>query len=538
MPSPKTRRRTSKPASSAPADDGSPYYFDVQAADDACAFFANFLVHSKGEHAGKPFELSDWQRDRIIRPLFGWKRKKDGLRRYRKLYLEVPRKNGKSTLAAGLALFLLLADKEPGAEVYGAAADKDQAKLVFTEARRMAESSADLSEVVECYRDTIVVPSTNSKYQALSSDVPTKHGLNPSAVIFDELHVQPNRDLYEVLTTAMGSRRQPLLVMITTAGHDRHSLCWEMHEYAQKVLAGVVPDEEFLAVIYAADEKDDWTDPAVWAKANPGFGVSVKPDYMASACREAKELPRAENAFRQLHLDQWTEQAVRWLPMAKWDECKTPLPDLAGRRCFAGLDLSSNTDLTALVLLFPPAEADEPWWILPHFWVPAENARGRERRDRVPYTVWAREGHLLTTEGDVVDYDAIDLKLTELAGVYQISEVAFDPWGSTALVTRLQGEGFNVVAFRQGFASMSPAAKELEKLLLEGRLAHGGHPVLRWCASNVAVETDPAGNIKPSKKKSTERIDGIVALVMAVGRATANPDGGASVYEERGLTVI
>lgn len=494
-----------------PADD---FYFDEAAADRAVSFFELCLTHTKGEWAGQPLKLSDWQAEKIIRPLFGWKRA-DGTRRYRTAYIQIPRKAGKSTLSAGIALYLLFADKEPGAEIYSAAADREQAAIVFDMAKGMVEASEPLRRRSQSYRRAMIVPSLAAGYRVLSADANTKHGLSAHGIIFDELHAQPNRELWDVLTTSTGARRQPLTVAITTAGYDRHSICYELYTHACKVRDGLVNDPYFLPVIYEAEAGDDWKEPATWYKAHPGLGVSVKEEYFAAECAKAQAMPGYENTFRQLLLNQWTEQATRWIGMAAWDACARPMPDLTGRDCFAALDLSSTTDVSALVLAFP---VDGVLHLLPFFWVPEEGIRKRVERDRVPYDLWIKEGLIEATPGRVIDYDVIRRRINELAETYHIREIAVDRWNATQLSTQLEADGFEMIGFGQGFASMAGPTKELEKRILEGTLNHGGNPVMRWMASNIATEQDAAGNLKPSKKKSTERIDGVVATIMALGR--------------------
>lgn len=512
------------------------FWFDDVAANRAVEFFERFLRHVKGKWAGSWFELLPWQRDEIIRPLFGWKRP-DGTRKYRTAYIEIPRKNGKSTLCSGIALYLLFADGEPGAEVYSAAGDRDQAAIVFEAAKEMVLASPALKKRAQVFKRSIVVPATASSYKVLSADAPTKHGLNAHGIVFDELHVQPNRELWDVLTTSTGAREQPLVVAITTAGYDRNSICWEQHEYARKVLDGVIDDPSFFAYIAAADEDDDWRDPRIWAKANPGLGVTVKMEYLEQEARRATEVPAYQNTFRRLHLNQWTQQEKRWLDLATWDATAgLVVPErLKGRKCYAGLDLASTTDIAALVLLFPME--DEVLEVLPFFWIPEENIRERENRDRVPYSTWVRQGLVIPTSGNVIDYGAIRKKINDLGSVYNILEIGHDPWNATQLALDLEGDGFTMIPIRQGFASLSPPTKELLNLVLSKRLRHGGNPVLRWMADSMVVKTDPAGNIKPDKSKSTARIDGIVALIMAIDRAARHQET-KSVYEERGILTL
>ena len=514
------------------------FYFDKKAANRSVRFFELCLTHVKGEKAGEPFKLAKWQKERIIRPIFGWKRA-DGSRKYRIVYVEVPRKNGKSTLASGIALCLLHTDDEPGGEIYSAAGDKEQARIVFGIAKQMSENSEELSERSTIYRDSIIEPSTQSVYRVLSSDVHTKHGLNASGVVFDEFHVQPTRDLWDVLRTSMGSRRQPLIVIITTAGYDMLSVCREMHDYAVKVRDGVVIDESFLPVIYETAEDADWKSPKVWKACNPGYGVSIKKDYLAQECKHAQEVPAYENTFKRLHLDIWTSQDATWLADGVWSACgKRPIleKDLVGRFCYSGLDLATETDLAALVHIFP----DDNWEnfeVLARFWIPEENMKARINKDRVPYDVWQREGWIEATPGNVIDYDYILNTIDEDARQFDLKEIAFDRWGATRIVQDLDAQGLTVLEFGQGYKSLSPPTKELIKLLLSKKIHHGGNPVLKWMAGNVVIETDAAANIKPSKKKSREKIDGIVALLMAMDRALRHEDE-SSVYDERGLNFI
>lgn len=517
---------------------------DERAATGAVRFFERLLKHPKGPLAGQPFLLEPWQRE-IVRELFGRKERGTGRRRYRRAYIEVPRGNGKSTWAAGLALLLLLADSEPSAEIFSVAADRDQARIVFETAQAMVEDSPHLRKLVKTYKHSMVVESSRSSYRVLSAEAYSKHGLNPHGVIFDELHAQPTRELYDVINTAMGKRAQPLMVMITTAGYDRNSICWQQHEYARQVAAGIIDDPTYLARIYAAKAEDDWTSPATWAAANPNWGVSVQPEFIRQEFEVALSTPAYQNTFRRLYLNQWTQQESRWIDMGAWDRCASTgsatgaLPDLRGRVCYAGLDLASTTDIAALALAFPPVEEGEPVHLLAFFWIPEAQMVERERRDRAPYATWVRQGLITATPGNVIDYAFIRAQIGELAALYEVREVAIDPWNSTQLSVQLQEDGLTVVEMRQGFASLSGPSKELLRLVLAGGLAHGGNAVLRWMADNVSVRQDPAGNVKPDKSKSTSRIDGVVASVMAVGRLMLhNPLEGRSVYEERGILSV
>ena len=478
-------------------------HYDKDAADYAVMFIES-LCHTKGTWAGKPFELIDWQ-EQIIRDLFGVL-KPNGYRQFNTAYIEIPKKQGKSELAAAVALLLLCGDGEERAEVYGCAADRNQAKIVFDVAVDMVRFCPALSKrvkILESQKKITYLP-TNSSYQVLSADVANKHGFNTHGVIFDELHTQPNRKLFDVMLQGSGdARMQPLYFLITTAGNDTNSICYEVHQKAIDIAEGRKVDPTFYSVIYGAAEDEDWTDPKVWKKANPSLGITVGIDKVKAACESAQQNPGEENAFRQLRLNQWVKQSVRWMPMDKWDACAFPVSedDLEGRICYGGLDLSSTTDITAFVLVFPPLDEEDKYYILPYFWIPEETLDLRVRRDHVPYDLWERQGTLMTTEGNVVHYGYIEKFIERLGEHFNIREIAFDRWGAVQMVQNLESMGFTVVPFGQGFKDMSPPTKELMKLTLEQKLAHGGHPVLRWMMDNLYIRTDPAGNIRSKPKK-------------------------------------
>jgi len=509
--------------------------FDAEAADRVCKFFEECLTHTKGELAGQPLRLEGWEQA-IVGCVFGWKRP-DGTRRYREVFVFVPRKNGKTTFAAGLVNYMLFCDGEPGAEIYCAAADRDQASLVYGQAKEMVlhEPVLDRIAKIMATSKTVLWEAQNSFYRAISAEANTKHGYNVHAAVIDELHAQPNRELVDVLMTATGSRRQPLVLHITTSDYDRPSICNEKLDYAEKVRDGIFEDPSFLPAIWAASVDDDWTDPAVWAMCNPNLGVSLDEEYLRRECRRAQEVPAFENTFKRLHLNIKTEQAMRWLPMEAWDACACDLDEssLIGKKCYAGLDLSTTTDLTALALYFPDECA-----VLPFFWVPEDSAHERERRDRVPYETWARQGLITLTPGNVVDYGFVIQQFETLAGRFKILETAYDPWNATQTALDLQAKGHTMIEFRQGFVSMNEPSKRLETMIVGHTLRHSGHAVLRWNAANVSVLTDPAGNLKPTKEKSTGKIDGIVALIMALGRSMVTDCKQGSVYDRRGLVVI
>jgi phage terminase large subunit-like protein len=499
--------------------------WDGAEAARAVDFFSQVLTHPDDSHfskAGEPLTLQPWQVD-YIATLFGWKRP-DGSRRYTESFVALPRKNGKSTLAAGIILYSMVADGRTAGQFYTAAETRDQASLIYRMAARMVNQSPMLAKRLKPINSTrtITYQQRGSFIKSIPSEAGPVHGTKPATVIFDEVHTQKNRDLYDALRTGQGATPNPLFISITTAGHDRHSICYELWNTARQVRDGQNPDPSFLPCIYELAESSDWKDETTWAACNPNLGVSISWEFLRGESARAKESPAYENTFRNLYLNQWTEQAVRWLSMEKWEACGSALPDLTGEPCWAGLDLSTTTDLSALALAFP--RDDGGFHLLLRFWVPRENLRKRARRDKVPYDIWEQQGFLKATEGDVVDYDVIRADINALKEAYNIQEIAIDRWNAAQITTQLMGDGFVIEQFGQGYASMSAPAKEFEKLVIEGKLKHGGHPVLRWMAANVAIEQDAAGNIKPSKAKSTERIDGIVASVMAVGRASTNAE--------------
>lgn len=506
--------------------------------------FIESLKHTKGEWRGVNFELLPWQKE-IIEDVFGTL-KKNGYRQYNTAYIEVPKKNGKSELAAAVALKLLCADDEWGAEVYGCAADKEQASIVFDVAKEMVEQNKVLKnkiKIVESKKRLIYKP-TRSFYQVLSSESFTKHGLNVHGVIFDELHAQPNRALYDVMTDGSGdARRQPLFFVITTAGDDpdRTSIGWEVHEYAERVINKVTKDPTFYAKIYGINESDDPWNEKNWYKSNPSLGHTIEIDKVRAAVIKAKESSAKERTFRQLRLNQWVNyKSTDWIPLDIWDNTAGIVDELKlkGQSCYAGLDLSSKTDISSFVLVFPPTEERSKWKILPYFWIPEASLKERIMRDKIDYSQWIREGLINVTPGNVIDYDFIQNYIGKLASQYHIKETAFDPWAAHQLAGKLADEGMIMVETRQGFKTLSPPTKELEKLVRGCELEHGGNKVLRWMIGNVQVKQDENENIRPIKIKGTKRIDGVVALIMALSRAIVYESNKPSVYEERGILKI
>jgi phage terminase large subunit-like protein len=504
----------------------------------AIEFFQRFLTHVKGPLGGQRLILEPWQMA-IIGNLFGWIRP-DGTRRYREGLVYVPRGNGKTTLSAGIPLYVLFCEDERGKEIYASAADREQATILFHVARDMVLAEPELKKRSKVLQKSITRENEGSFFRAISSDANTKHGFNASCVVIDELHAQPDRDLVDVLETSMGKRPQPILLSLTTADFDRpieESICNEKHKYASDVRDGLISDPAFLPAIYEATADDDWKDPAVHLKANPNYGVSVVVDDFERKFKKALSQPSFENTFRRLHLDQKTGQDVRWLSLTEWDACGGALErdSLRGRPCSAGFDLASTSDIAAFVLYFP----EDGGAVLPFFWVPRENAEDRERKSRhATYVSWSRRGLIELTPGNVIDHDFILGRIAELARIYRIRHVGVDPWNARGhVMTTLGSHGLRVLEFQQSFPVLSAPTKKLEVMVLSRRLRHGGNEILRWMASNMAVEEDFAGNVKPSKKKSTEKIDGIVALIMAIAVAELE-EGTGHPYNTRGFYSI
>ncbi|HEM6454139.1 TPA: terminase large subunit [Streptococcus suis] len=512
-------------------------HYDKAKADRAVTFINN-LSHTKGKWAGKRFDLLPWQ-EQIVRDLFGIV-KEDGNRQFLTAYIEIPKKNGKSELAAAIALYLLYADNEASAEVYGAACDRNQASIVFDVAKQMVQMSRPLEKRSKIMGATkrIVNYSNAGFYQVLSAETGTKHGLNVSGLVFDEIHAQPNRHLYDVLTKGSGdAREQPLFFIITTAGTDRNSICYELHTKALDILNGRKKDTSFYPVVYGLSDEDDWNDEENWRRANPSLGHTIGIDRVREAYQQALDNPAEENVFKQLRLNMWTSSSVAWIPEHVYAKGNDPIQydSLKGRSCYAGLDLSSTSDITTFVLVFPPRFEEENYIVLPFFWLPEDTLELRCRRDHVLYDVWECQGYIKTTEGNVVHYGFIEKFIEDLSEIYHIKEIAYDRWNATQMVQNLEGMGLTMVPFGQGYKDMSPPSKELYKLMMEGKIQHGGHPVLKWMGQNVVMRQDPAGNIKPDKEKSVEKIDGIVALIMGLDRCIRHQSDEGSVYDERGI---
>lgn len=500
-------------------------WFDETVAGKAITFIERHCRHVEGGLAGKPFVLEDWEKA-VVANLFGWKRKDSKgrtVRRYRETLLYVPRKNGKTPFGACLLNTVLFGDGEPGAQIYGAAASADQAALLFRQARGMVELNPQLAARAQVYRALKAIVLRNdpaSVYKVISADGNVQHGGNSHLILIDELHAQPDRDLVDVLltSTASANRSQPLIVYITTADYHRPSICNEIYDRACRVRDGVDRDPAFLPVVYEALPDDDWTSPGVWAKANPNLGVSVSLDYLRRECLKAQELPSYENTFRRLHLNMRTQQDVRWLPMGLWDKGSGAVEEenLADRECYVGIDFGWRDDLAALVAVFPPTNDDNVYRVLPRFWLPRDCRRDLRSE---PFHTFVSSGLLSLTDGNATDVEAIYKAVDELSEKYRVREIVLDPSNARKQGQDFEAEGYEVWEFRQTKPNYNEACRLLEVLLKEGQILHGGEPILRWMAGNVAIETDGLGQIMPKKKKSPEKIDGICALLMALSRA-------------------
>ena len=488
--------------------------------------FLELTRHSKGKWAGQPFKSSPWQAF-ITAQAWGWLRE-DGTRRFRIVYEEVPRKNGKSTRAAALGLLLMLGDGEPGAEVYSAATKRDQAKIVWAEARRMVRKSPALSKRLGHNNISIFDTRTDSFFQPLGADADTLDGLNIHGGVVDELHAHKTRDMVDVLDTATGAREQPLIYYITTAGYDRASVCWEYHEYAEQVVRGILKDDEWLVYNATIDKGDKWDDPETWKKANPNYGVSVNPDDLKRKARKASHTPAAQNAFMRKHLDVWTEQADRWITLDAWDKCRRDYtePELLGLDAYAGLDVSASKDITALALLVP--DDDGVLRTLVRAWVPESRVDARENRYRASYREWVDSGVLLTTPGVVIDHRYILEQVVTDAAQFNLKSLAIDKlFNGHQLSLEMAEEGVNVFYMGQTNVDLAIPMREYEARLLGEKIVHNGNPLLRWAVANVVAREDVRGNLHPDRAQSQGKIDPFMASLFALDRAIRPGDSTA-----------
>lgn len=511
------------------------YYYDKIEAEKAISFIEKFCTHTKGEKAGMPLILEEWQK-KIVADIFGWKNKKTGFRKYRTVFIEVPRKNGKTTLASSIALLMLFMDSERGSEIYCAASDRNQSGILFDIAKQMVLQNPDLEQRGKVFRNSIVNENKGNFFKAISADSNTKHGFSANCVIYDELHTAKSRDLWDTLLTSTGSRRQPLIIAITTSGYDKQSICYEIYEYAKNVRDGIINDDSFYPVIFEADIEDDIQDEETWKKANPNYNISLRKEYMERESQRAIDTPSYMNTFKRLHLNIWTGSHTAWLGTKEWSDCKgaIDLGFLKNKKCWGGLDLASTRDISAFVLLF---KEDDKFILLPHFFIPKDNAQKRYLKDKIDYPTWINQGHIIGTEGDVCDYEFIKHKIMELGELYNIQSVCYDRWNASQLVIQLQDEGLLMDGFGQGYRSMSAPTKEFEKLVLGKQIIHNNNPAMNWMVNNVQIIEDPAGNVKCARNKSKEKIDGVIASIMALGNFMTEEELD-SVYDNRGLLIL
>ena len=488
---------------------------------------------------GQPFVLMDWQH-KVLWDVYGTVNDK-GFRQYRYAYLEIPKKNAKTTLIAAVALYHLVCDSADG-QVYCCAADRSQAGLVYKAAVSMIDQSEDLQSILKVTdsRKEIKNTITGTIMKVLSAEAYTKHGINPTVVIFDELHAQPNRELWDVMTFGAGAaRREPLWWVITTAGDDpdRHSIGWEIHEYAQRLIDGDIEDPTWYSKKYNAPEDADIYDEATWYKANPSLGVSISIEAVRQEALAARNSESSERLFRWLRLNQWISlKRIGWQPLSLWDQTvgQWDLTSLVGKKCYPGVDLSSTTDITGICLVFPPQEGLSDWRTIYEAWIPEDNMKERVRRDHVPYDRWVAQKCLHVTPGNIIDYEFVEARIIALSKQYNFKIYGIDPWNSRMLTQRLQREELEGVEIPQNILHMSPAMNEIERLMKSGAMTHEVNPVARWCWGNVIVAMDGNGNIKPMKNKSIERIDLIVAMINGMALAIIM-EGNTSVYEQRGM---
>jgi phage terminase large subunit-like protein len=507
--------------------------WNADAAKHVINFIEGLCRYTEGQWAGTPFKLLPWQRA-LVGNLYGWMRP-DGSRRYRQAHILIPRKAGKTELAAALALYHLLADDEPTPAVFGIARDRKQAKLCLTRASRMAEAEPLLRQRTETYQHRLIAPQSYGAYSILSADAPAAHGLNTSACIADEIHAMENRrDLWEAVMTSMGARRQPLMVSITTAGVLRESLEHDLFQYAKRICEGTVENPAFLPCLHYADADEPWDEEATWRKANPSLGHTVNPEWYREEAKRAQDQPSYETPFRTYYLCQHVTSAERWIRMSDWDKCEEQIDDakLRGLPCYLGVDLAQTTDLSSITAVWVDGER-----MITRSWnyAPEVGAVTRMRRDGVPYVDWAQRGWLTLTPGDTTDYAFIVKQIETIAKENRVRLIAYDPYNAQNLANDLEGKGLSVVRVPQSFLNLATPTQMWERAVMSRNLSHNGNPVLTWAMANCVVDRDANGNPRPSKKRSVERIDPVVAGIIAIAASLHDEKPSSSIYEERGL---
>ena len=517
------------------------FYFDPYAAQYRIDFY-QFCRHSEGRWANKVFEPEPWQQF-IDWNIYGWKWRKSNKRRFKTVYIEVARKSGKSTKIATDGLFLLGYDGEPGAQIFTAACKRDQARIIHRISTRMVKASPALRKNLGTFKDSVFCESTMGTFIPLGQDSKTEDGWNVQAALVDEYHAHPDSTLYDVLRSGMGSREQPLMLIITTAGFDKTSACYEEREYLVGVLEGTFTDDSYFGIIYTVDDESKWDDETQWPMANPNLNVSVSLDDMRDMCLKAKNSPSKQNEFKTKKLNIWTETLTRWITSEAWDACGAPVDanGLCGRACVGAFDLSSVSDLAAWVLCFPPDVSGDVYKLVFRFFLPQHDLEKHFQSKDVLNQIrnWIRLGFITATPGNSIDYDFIIDQIRADGERFDLKEIPYDPFNATQTVNELMKDGFELTPFRQGYLTMSPAAKMFESAVLDKKIAHGNNPVMKWMVACTDVQSDPAGNIKPVKPdrgKADKRIDGVIAAIMAYSRSVSKEDT-SSVYETRGILV-
>jgi phage terminase large subunit-like protein len=530
-----------------PEPSGRGVKFDPSRVDRVLRAFA-VLQHTQGRWAGRPLKPDPWEIAYILAPTYGWVRKDattgEWVRVIRTQYVELPRKNGKTTLAGAQAMYLTAADREQGAQVVAAAASRDQASFCFDPVKRIAEMSPGLGRHVEVRTRRIIHRPSGSYFTVIASMADLIHGANIHGAVIDELHVHKTRDLVDALETGTGARAQPLAIIITTADDGKPGTIYaEKRDYAEKLARRVLKDPTFYGVIWAADADDDPFAEETWIKANPGYGVSPTKSFMQAEARKAAQSPANRARFLRLHLGIRTKQETRYVDMPVWDRNASIVDEarMVGREAYGGLDLANTSDLCALAWDFPSDDGSHD--VLWRFWLPERGFRRLDESTAGQARVWRDRGLITITPGDVTDYEWIKAQVNRDREAFDVREIAYDPWNASQLVNDLTAAEAPMVKLRQGFVSMSPPTKQLLHLLLEGtaaapRYRHGGNPVMRWMVDNLAVATDPAGNVKPDRARAAEKIDGVVAAIMALDRAINRPEKRVSAYEDSGLKVV
>ena len=508
----------------------SPYHFDKREAEKVVNFFQKFLTHVKG-HVG-PLVLEPFQK-KILQDLFGWKVKDTGLRKYKRSLIFMPRKNAKTTLGAGIALYCELCDNEPGAEIYSVAADREQARLCHDIAKSMVNNNHRLSSKLEIYRDSITLKGTNSFYKVTSAEADKKHGFNAHCVIFDELHAQPNRDLWDVFTTSTGTRKQPLIVAITTAGFDRTSICYEQYDYACKVRDGIIDDPEFYPAIFEAHPDDDPFEDSTHKKANPGYETIVSSSYLKGEAVRAKNTPSYLNTFKRLHLNIWTSSDQAWISPHVWalgNKGIINIDDYKGEEAYMGLDMASREDIISLSIIITKHNI-----VKNYYWIPKDKVDERKNKNEIDYSAWINQGYITQVMGNAHDYPAIEAKIIDLCMHFHVRKIGYDPWGMNEMAQRLLLSGAPMIPVEQTTRRLNEGTCKIEEMAQGGLISHGGDPVLAWMVDNVMILEDQEGRKKPNKRKSKDKIDGAVAMVIA---ASISISQSSEQADEPGIMVI